>query len=441
MEFGTANDTGTAPGSRTGTAVATAPPKAPRIHRAWWVAAVTALAIIGAGACATTAGLLVTPLHHEFGWSRGTIGLAVSVNMALYGLTAPFAAALMDRLGIRRVVVGALALIASGAGLTTVMSASSQFVIGWGLLVGIGCGALAMAFAATVTHRWFATRRGLVTGLLTAASVFGQFAFLPVLSWVIDRFEWRSATITLAVIALATAPLVWSVLRDHPADLGVRPYGATEFTPKPVPAPDAARRALRVLFRAVRTGPFWLLAGTFAICGASTNGIMWTHFTPAAHDHGMPTTVAASLLAVIGVVNVAGTIGSGWLTDRFSPRLLLTGYYLLRGTSLLFLPVLLAPTVGPSMIVFVVLFGLLDVATVPPTIALCRELHGDDGAIVFGWVNAAHQVGAGLVAFFGGVARDLLGSYDAVWIGAAALCAAAALMATAIRRSSGRDRA
>lgn len=188
-----------------------------------------------------------------------------------------------------------------------------------------------------------------------------------------------------------------------------------------------------MLFAALRTGPFWLLAGTFAICGASTNGIMWTHFTPAAQDHGMPTTVAASLLAVIGVVNVAGTIGSGWLTDRFSPRLLLVGYYLLRGTSLMFLPVLLAPTVRPAMLVFVVLFGLIDVATVPPTIALCRELHGEDGAIVFGWVSAAHQVGAGLVAFAGGVTRDLLGSYDAVWLGAAALCAAAALMAAAIR--------
>ncbi|MGP4018415.1 MFS transporter [Saccharopolyspora sp. 5N708] len=416
----------------------TEPVQRTHIHRAWWVAAVTALAIVGAGACATTAGLLVTPLHHEFGWSHGTIGVAVSVNMALYGLTAPFAAALMDRFGIRRVVVGALLLIASGAGVTTAMSDSWQLVVGWGLFVGVGCGALAMAFAATVTHRWFVARRGLVTGLLTAASVFGQFAFLPVLSWLIDRFEWRTATITLAVIALGTAPLVWSVLRDHPADLGLRPYGATRFSPKPVPVPGAARRALRVVFAAARTGPFWLLAGTFAICGASTNGIMWTHFTPAAHDHGMPTTVAASLLAVIGVVNVAGTISSGWLTDRLSPRLLLAGYYALRGTSLLFLPVLLAPTVRPTMIVFVVLFGLLDVATVPPTIALCREIYGADGAIIFGWVSAAHQVGAGLVAFFGGVARDLLGSYDAVWISAAGLCAAAALLATAIRRSTGR---
>nr|WP_245761243.1 MFS transporter [Saccharopolyspora shandongensis] len=197
------------------------------IHRAWWVAAVTALVVIGAGACATTAGLLITPLHHEFGWSRAAIGVAVSVNMALYGLTAPFSAALMDRFGIRRVAVAALLLIAAGAGLTTVVSDSWHLVVGWGLFVGVGCGALAMAFAATVTHRWFVARCGLVTGLLTAASVFGQFAFLPVMSWVIDHFTWRSATVGLALIALVTAPLAWSVLRDHPADLGLRPYGAT----------------------------------------------------------------------------------------------------------------------------------------------------------------------------------------------------------------------
>ncbi|MER6989620.1 MFS transporter [Saccharopolyspora hirsuta] len=404
------------------------------VHRAWWVAAVTALVVVAAGACATAAGLLVTPLHREFGWSRATIGVAVSVNMVLYGLTAPFSAALVDRFGIRRVAVGALLLIAAGAGATTAVSASWQLVAGWGVLVGIGCGALAMTFAATVTHRWFAARRGLVTGFLTAASVFGQFAFLPVMSWVIDHFAWRSATVGLALLALAAAPLTWSVFRDHPADLGLRPYGATAFEPKPHPEPGAARRALRLLLDSARTGPFWLLAGTFAICGASTNGIMWTHFASAAHDHGMPTTIAASVLAIIGVVNVVGTIASGWLTDRFSPRLLLAAYYGLRGVSLLFLPSLLAPAVQPGMVAFAVLFGLLDVATVPPTIALCREVFGAGGAIVFGWVSTAHQVGAGLVALGGGVARDVMGSYDAVWISAAALCAMGALLATAIKK-------
>jgi predicted MFS family arabinose efflux permease len=405
-----------------------------RVHRAWTVVAVAGLAIIATGAYATMAGLLVGPLHQEYGWSRGTIGFAVSVNMVLNGLTAPFAAALMDRLGVRRVVAGALTTIAVGAVLTTVMTDAWQLTLLWGVLVGLGCGSMAMAFAAIIADRWFAERRGLVTGLLTAAGVFGQFAFLPPLSWIIDHHQWRPATMALALAALIVVPFVWALLRDYPADAGLKAYGAGEFAPKPAPVPDATRRAVRVVCDAATTGPFWLLALTFAICGASTNGIMWTHFAPAAHDHGMPITAAASLLSGIGVSNVAGTITSGWLTDRLDPRRLLAVYYALRGISLVLLPLLLAPAVHMSLVSFVILFGLLDVATVPPTIALCRETHGEDGAIVFGWVNASHQVGAALTAFLGGVARDAFGSYDPVWITSGALCAMAALLASVIRR-------
>ncbi|MFE6685792.1 MFS transporter [Streptomyces sp. NPDC057743] len=408
-----------------------------RVHRAWWVAAIAALAIMSAGAFSTMPGLLVNPLHHEFAWSRGSIGFAMWVNMALNGLAAPFATALMDRFGLRNVVAGALAVIATGAILTTVMTQAWQLTLYWGFLVGTGCGSIAMGFAATVVGRWFVQRRGLVTGILTAASVFGQFVFLPVLSWAVDRYAWRPAMVTVALAALALAPLVWLLLRDHPADVAQKPYGAEEFVPKPAPVPGAATHAVRVLRDAAKTRPFWLLAGTFAICGASTNGIMWTNFVPAAHDHGMPPTVAASLLSLIGIFNVAGTIFSGWLTDRFDPRALLCIYYGLRGVSLVCLPSLLGPQAGWPLIVFVVFFGLLDVATVPPTIALCaiREVYGErSSAIIFGWTLAFHQVGAGLMAFLSGMTRDMSGSYDMSWITSGTLCALAALMAIAIRK-------
>jgi predicted MFS family arabinose efflux permease len=409
-------------------------PRRGRIHRAWFVAAVAFVTIIGAAAFRSVPGLLIDPLHEEFGWSRGTIGAAVSINLALYGLTAPFAAALMDRFGIRRVVAVALTMIAIGSGLTVWMTAAWQLLLCWGLLVGLGTGSMALAFAATVTNRWFTERRGLVTGILTAASASGQLIFLPVLALMVDAGNWRPAAVTVALAALAVVPFVWLLLRDHPADVGVKPYGAKEFVPKPPPARGAARRAVTVLFSAARTGPFWLLAGTFAICGASTNGLIQTHFVPAAHDHGMPVPAAASLLAVIGVFDVVGTIASGWLTDRFESRRLLAVYYALRGISLLFLPMLLASTVHPSMLFFIVFYGLDWVATVPPTVALCREHYGEDSAIVFGWVLASHQVGAALVAFLGGVARDVFGTYDMVWYASGALCAAAALMALVIRR-------
>ncbi|MFF3858250.1 MFS transporter [Streptomyces sp. NPDC002209] len=412
----------------------TTPPAAPgRIHRAWFVAAVAFVTIIGAAAFASLPGLLIEPLHEEFDWSRGTIGLAVSVNLALYGLTAPFAAALMDRFGIRRVVALALLVISGGTVATLWMTESWQLVLFWGVLVGLGSGSMALAFAATVTNRWFTARRGLVTGILTAAGASGQLIFLPLLSWLVEHHGWRPAAVTVCLAALAVVPFVWLLLRDHPADLGLAPYGGT-YAQRPAPVAGAARRTVAVLFKAARTGPFWLLAGTFAICGASTNGLVKTHFVPAAHDHGMPVTAAAGLLAVIGVFDVIGTIASGWFTDRFEARRLLAVYYALRGISLLFLPMLLAPSVHPPMVFFIVFYGLDWVATVPPTIALCREHYGEDSAIVFGWVLASHQVGAAMVAFLGGLARDAFGSYDLVWYASGALCAMAALMAMVIRR-------
>ncbi|WP_412078037.1 MFS transporter [Streptomyces xanthophaeus] len=425
--------------TQTASRPASTPPPAPaprpggRIHRAWSVAAVAFVTIIGAAGFASLPGLLIEPLHEEFDWSRGTIAFAVSVNLALYGLTAPFAAALMDRFGVRRVVALALSVIAGGSLATVWMTAPWQLVLFWGVLMGLGSGSMAMAFAATVTNRWFTARRGLVTGILTAAGASGQLVFLPLLSWLVEHHGWRPAAVTVSLSALAVVPFVWLLLRDHPADLGLAPYGGV-YADKPAPAPGAARRAVTVLFNAARTGPFWLLAGTFAICGASTNGLVRTHFVPAAHDHGMPVTAAAGLLAVIGVFDVVGTVASGWFTDRFEARRLLAVYYALRGISLLFLPMLLAPSVRPPLIFFIVFYGLDWVATVPPTIALCREHYGEDSAIVFGWVLASHQVGAAVVAFLGGLARDAFGSYDVVWYASGALCAMAALMAMVIRR-------
>lgn len=407
------------------------------VHRAWWITAVAAAAIVAAGAFGTLPGLLVGPLHAEYGWAHGTTGLVMWITMALNGLVAPFAAALMGRFGPRRVASAALALVALGAGLTTVMTAPWQFAAWWGLLVGLGTGTMGGTLAAVVTDRWFVRRRGLATGILTAASVFGQFVFLPVLAAVVERAGWRSGTVTVALAALVVLPLVALLLRDHPADTGSPAYGATDVTPPPPPRRDAFRQAFQILAEAARTRTFWLLAATFAICGVSTNGVMWTHFVPAAGDHGMAPTSAASLLTLVGVFNVAGTVVSGWLTDRYDPRRLLAVYYALRGISLLVLPSLLGPAAAPPLIAFVVLFGLLDVATVPPTLALSVIRGAFDrgsAAVVFGWAFAAHQVGAGLMALGGGLVRDLLGAYTMMWVSAALLCLVAAVLALLVPR-------
>lgn len=429
----------TAPAPHAVAPTATAPTAPPsrrrRPHRAWGVAAAAGLAIVTAGTFTTVPGLVMHPLHEEFGWGRSTVGLAASVTMVLYGLTAPFAAALMDRAGLRRVVAGALLLIAAGAALTTQMTAAWQLVLYWGVLIGLGSGCLTMTVAATVAQRWFVRRRGLVTGALSAAGHLGQLLFLPMLAWGVEGYGWRPPVITLVLAATAVAVAAWLLLRDHPAQVGLRPYGAAaeEDLPAPPPSQGAARRTLAVLARAARTRVFWLLASMFILCGASTNGVLWTNFAPAAHDHGMPLTVAAGLLSAIGLCSAVGTVASGWLTDRYDPRLLLAVYFALRGLTLMLLPVLFAASVEPSMVFFVVLYGLVDVATVPPVIALCAAAYGPDGPIVFGWVNAAHQIGAGLSAVLGAAARDALGSYDLVWMALAAGCVLAALTALLVR--------
>jgi MFS family permease len=408
----------------------------PRLHPAWIVAGVGFVALLGAAAFRSVPSVLMDPLHAEFGWSHGTIGAAVSLNLLLYGLISPFAAALMDRFGIRKVVACALLLVAAGSGLTVFMTQLWHLILTWGLLVGIGVGSMSMPFVATITGRWFVRSRGLVTGVLTAAGATGQLIFLPVVSALAHAHGWRLPSLIVAGAALAGVPLVLLFIRDFPSDAGVSAYGAEPGSLVGVraPATGGALRALTVLATIARRPGFWLLAGGFAVCGASTNGLVGTHFVSAAHDHGMPPTTAASLLALVGLFDVAGTIASGWLTDRVDPRYLLVGYYTLRGLSLLILPSLFAPHTQPSMWVFIIFYGLDWIATVPPTIMLCRELFGADGPVAFGWVFASHQIGSAIAATGAGVIRDMQGSYNLAWYIAGGLCGVAALMSAGIRR-------
>lgn len=408
----------------------------PRLHPGWIVAGVAFLALVGAAGFRAAPSVLMLPLEEEFGWTRTELSLAVTVNLLLYGLMAPFAAALMARFGLRKVTSVALLLVAAGAGLSIFATAPWMLVLTWGVMIGLGTGSMALVFAATVADQWFVKRRGLVVGVLTAGSATGQLAFLPLIALLVTDQGWRQASLLVAGGALLVVPLVLLFLRNSPTDLGITPFGAPEgWTPVERPRGNAVRLALGTLARASRVRTFWALAAGFAICGATTNGLVGTHFIPSAHDHGMPETTAAGLLALVGVFDIIGTIASGWLTDRVNPRILLAVYYAGRGLGLLVLPLLLSATVQPPIIVFVVIYGLDWVATVPPTVALCREVFGKDGPIVFGWVFAAHQVGAAIAATAAGVVRDATGEYTAAWFGAAGLCLVAAVVSAGITRN------
>ena len=425
---------------------ATRTPARRRVHPAWIVAAVAFLALVGAAGFRAAPGVLMVPLQQEFGWSTTVLSAAVSINLVLFGLTAPFAAALMERFGIRAVTATALVLIGAGSALTVLVNQSWQILFTWGLLIGLGTGSMALVFAATIANTWFAKSRGLVIGILTAGSAAGQLVFLPFIALLAQEPGWRQASLLIAAGALAVVPLVLKFLKNSPADVGVLAYGETEpeegkaepSRAEPVSggSSNAAVRALQVLRRASRVRTFWALVAGFAICGATTNGLIGTHFIPSAHDHGMAETTAAGLLAVVGIFDIVGTIASGWLTDRFNPRILLAVYYQFRGIGLLVLPLLLSATVQPSMIVFVVIYGLDWVATVPPTAAICRKTFGEDGSVVFGWVFAAHQLGAAAAALGAGAIRDATGQYTYAWFGAAAMCTIAAVISATIRKDA-----
>ena len=405
-----------------------------RVHYAWVVAGAAFATLVAAAAFRAAPGPLMVPLHEDAGWSIVTMSAAVSVNLVLYGLTAPFAAALMERFGLRRVVAAGLLLISAGAGLSVLATAAWQLVLTWGVLIGLGTGSMALVFAATIANAWFVKRRGLVMGILTAGGAAGQLVFLPLVAYLAETISWVVASLVITAAALVAIPLAVWLLRDRPADLGLAPYGGDRVIPTVPATGNAAALAVGALGRAVRTKAFWALAGAFAICGATTNGLIGIHFIPSAHDHGMATTTAAGLLMVVGVFDIVGTVASGWLTDRIDPRVLLLAYYAFRGVGLLLLPWLLAETVHPSMVLFIVVYGLDWVATVPPTAALCRRIFGSEGTIVFGWVFTSHQLGAASAALAAGVVRDTFGSYTYAWFGGAALCLIAALLSIALRR-------
>ncbi|GCE30496.1 MFS transporter [Dictyobacter alpinus] len=408
-----------------------------RFHYSWIIAGVVFLALLAAAGMRSTPSVLLVPLEHEFSWSPATVSLAVSINLCFYGLSGPFVAAIMERFGIRRVMVIALLLIALAAGATVFMREPWQLDLLWGLLVGLATGAIASVLGTIIANRWFVKRRGLVLGLFSASNATGQLVFLPVLASLAVTFGWRSAALTTAAAALVVVPLVAIFMRERPQDMGLPPYGSdvVEATdPASTQAQNPFRTAIQGLILGLRSPDFWLLAGSFFICGATTNGLIGTHLIPASMDHGITEVTAASLLALIGIFDLIGTTVSGWLSDRVDNRWLLCWYYGLRGCALLLLPYAL----GSSFLylaVFIVFYGLDWVATVPPTARLATEIFGIRNAgVVYGWIFASHQLGAATAAFSAGLLRTWLGSYQVSFISAGLLCLCASGMVIRIGR-------
>ncbi|WP_217593403.1 MFS transporter [Cohnella sp. GbtcB17] len=415
-------------------AASTASGRRRRFHYGWTVLAVTFVTLLVSAGVRSMPSIFMLPFEQEYGWSRSGISSVISIGILLYGLTGPFSAALLLRFGIRRMTALSLAVLAAGLLFTPYMTALWQFELLWGVVSGLATGMMANVLGVTVAGQWFAHRRGLVVGILTASAATGQLLFLPLLARITEEAGWRYAVyaaVGATLVALA-AVAIW--MRNHPYDVGAAPYGDTRVV-KPAPfrgnlflAPLAALR------EGARTKTFWLLSGTFFFCGFSTNGLIGAHLIPACGDFGIPEVTAAGMLALMGMFDLVGTTLSGWLPDRFDSRKLLFWYYGLRGLSLLFLPYALGAG-QPQLTLFTVFYGLDWIATVPPTVKLSQDAFGKERAgMIFGWVVVTHQLGASVAAFAAGTVREWLGSYQVPFFAAGFVCLVAALMALRIAK-------
>lgn len=408
------------------------------IHYGWVMVAVTFLTSLVSSASVGAPGVFILPLEKEFGWTTTQISSALSIRLLLFGLMAPFAAALMARFGLRNVVVSALSIIVAGLVASLAMTQAWHLIVLWGFVVGFGTGLTAMVLGATVATRWFVARRGLVVGILSASVATGQLIFLPILAHLTEAHGWRVALATMCVMLCLVALAVILLMQDRPSDLGLRAFGENPETPPAAPAtPPGSMIAtiFTVLRDAARTRVFWILFGTFFICGASTNGLVQTHLIPMCADFGIPATTSASLLAAMGIFDFFGTIVSGWLSDRYDNRWLLFWYYGLRGLSLLFLPFTDFSFYGLSL--FAMFYGLDWIATVPPTVKLTAKHFGPErAAMVFGWIFVGHQIGSATAAFGAGLTRTLLESYLPAFFAAGVLCIIASAAVLFLRRGA-----
>ena len=407
-----------------------------RFHYAWLVVVVVFLVLLAAAGTRATPSVMMVPLEHQLGWSRATISLAISVNIALYGLMGPFAAAAMQRFGVRPTLLVALATMAGGVALSSMMTHPWQMVLIWGVMVGGATGVAALSLSATVVARWFTTHRGLAMGVLTASSATGQLVFLPFLAAIAEKYGWRPVVLVVAVAAALVIPLVVLLLPEQPANVSLRPYG--ESPDAPVAPPQAPGNPIKIAFgelwSASRSRDFWLLFFSFFICGASTNGYVGTHLIAMCGDYGMSEVQGASLLATMGVFDLFGTTLSGWLSDRFNARILLFWYYGLRGLSLIYLPHAFGIDFF-GLPIFAVFYGLDWIATVPPTVRLTTDVYGRERApIVFGWVVAGHQLGAAFAAYGAGLLRSSLGTYTVASMISGGLCLVASWLVLRINR-------
>lgn len=410
-----------------------------RVHYSWFILIVTFFSIIVAGITMSSSGVFIEPLEKEFHWDRSTIALAFAVSLFLYGISGPFMAALLEVIGLKKMMLGAMATLVLGMTLTFVMSESWQLIVIWGGIIGLGASLFLTVLSPYVANHWFVKRRGLAVGILTASTATGQLILLPVLAIIIEHYSWRWAITLMLLLSIIMFFMIALFIKNRPQEMGLTPYGQEEAIEEQQiqQKKNPIAMAFKGLFEAIKVKAFWLLAGSFFICGLSTSGLIGTHFVSYCISFGVPLVTAASFLSFMGIFNLLGTTASGWLSDRFDNRWLLFWYYLLRGASLLLLPYALAQGSFVLLTIFTIFYGLDWIATVPPTISMTRQIFGmQKSSIIYGWIFASHQAGAAVAAYGGGLIYKFFNSYTWAFFLAGMFCAMASLFVIIVKKQT-----
>ncbi|KGR90934.1 MFS transporter [Ureibacillus massiliensis 4400831 = CIP 108448 = CCUG 49529] len=410
-----------------------------RIHYSWVILVITFFTNIVAGIVISSTGVFLTPLEQEFGWDRSIISLAFGITLFLYGLSGPIMAALLEIIGLKKMMTISMATLMVGTILTLFMHEPWQLIIIWGFIFGLGSSVFLTVLSPYIANHWFEKKRGLVVGILTSSTAAGQLILLPVLAAIIEAYSWRHAIGLIMALSVIMFFFIFLFMRNSPREIGLLPYGLEKDVPEEI---DTKKEnpiiiAFKGLIEALKIKEFWLLAGSFFICGLSTNGLVGTHFISLCISFGIPLVTAASFLSFMGIFNLLGTTLSGWLSDRFDNRWLLFWYYGLRGASLVLLPFALTKGSYVMLIVFTIFYGLDWIATVPPTISISRQIFGiKKSGIIYGWIFASHQIGAAVAAFGGGLIYKYFNTYTWAFFLAGVFCVLASLFVILIKKQN-----
>lgn len=410
-----------------------------RIHYSWIILSIAFFSIIIAGIVRSSSGVFIVPFEKEFGWDRSIISFAFALSLLLYGISGPFMAALIEVIGLKKMMILAMTTLLAGVVLTFLMVEPWQLILIWGVIIGLGSGLYLTVLSPYVANRWFEKRRGLALGILTASTATGQLILLPVLAIIVENQSWKWAMGLILILSFIVLVIIVLFMKNSPKEVGLLPYGL-EKEPQ---VEDVVEKknpiiiAFHALFEAVKVKEFWLLAGSFFICGLSTSGLIGTHFISYCIGFGFTAVTAASMLSFMGVFDLIGTTLSGWLSDRFDNRWLLFWYYGLRGASLVLLPFALSEGSMPLLIIFSVFYGLDWIATVPPTINISRQIFGiEKSVVVYGWIFAAHQLGSAVAAGGAGIIYKFFNSYSWAFVLAGMFCLLASLFVVVIKKQS-----